>query len=123
MFGGVYKKAQTLKLSEGVDILIATPGRLLDLINQKFINLNTIQLFVLDEADRMLDMGFINDVRKIIEKLPAKRHTLLFSATMPLEITRLANSFLTNPVKIEISPEQKTVEAVKQSVYFVTKSA
>ena len=122
MFGGVSQRAQTLELSEGVDILIATPGRLLDLINQKFINLNTIQLFVLDEADRMLDMGFINDVRKIIDKLPARRQTLLFSATIPLEITKLANSILTNPVKIAVSPEQKTVEAVNQAVYFVMKS-
>ena len=122
VFGGVSQRAQTMKLRDGVDILIATPGRLLDLINQRFIKLNTISLFVLDEADRMLDMGFINDVKKIIEKLPAKRQTLLFSATMPSEITKLANSILTNPVKIEVSPEQKTVEAVNQAVYFVTKS-
>jgi ATP-dependent RNA helicase RhlE len=122
VFGGVSQRAQTMKLREGVDILIATPGRLLDLINQRYISLNTIKIFVLDEADRMLDMGFINDVKKIIEKLPSYRQTLLFSATMPLEITKLANSILTNPVKIEVSPEQKTVEAVKQAVYFVTKS-
>ena len=122
VFGGVSQRAQTMKLREGVDILIATPGRLLDLINQRYISLNTIKLFVLDEADRMLDMGFINDVKKIIEKLPSQRQTLLFSATMPSEITKLANSILTNPVKIEVSPEQKTVEAVKQAVYFVTKS-
>ena len=122
VFGGVSQRAQTMKLREGVDILIATPGRLLDLINQRYISLNSIKLFVLDEADRMLDMGFINDVKKIIEKLPARRQTLLFSATMPSEITRLANSILTNPVKIEVSPEQKTVETVNQAVYFVTKS-
>jgi ATP-dependent RNA helicase RhlE len=122
VFGGVSQRAQTMKLREGVDILIATPGRLLDLINQRYISLNTIKIFVLDEADRMLDMGFINDVKKIIEKLPSHRQTLLFSATMPSEITKLANSILTNPVKIEVSPEQKTVEAVKQAVYFVTKS-
>ena len=122
VFGGVSQRAQTMKLREGVDILIATPGRLLDLINQRYISLNTIKLFVLDEADRMLDMGFINDVKKIIEKLPSHRQTLLFSATMPSEITKLANSILTNPVKIEVSPEQKTVEAVNQAVYFVTKS-
>ncbi|MDH3267681.1 MAG: DEAD/DEAH box helicase [Ignavibacteria bacterium] len=121
VFGGVSQRAQTMKLREGVDILIATPGRLLDLINQKYISLNSIKIFVLDEADRMLDMGFINDVKKIIEKLPAKRQTLLFSATMPSEITKLANSILINPVKIEVSPEQKTVEAVNQAVYFVTK--
>ncbi len=122
VFGGVSQRAQTMKLREGVDILIATPGRLLDLMNQKHIRLNTIKLFVLDEADRMLDMGFINDVKKIIEKLPSQRQTLLFSATMPSEITKLANSILINPIKIEVSPEQKTVEAVKQAVYFVTKS-
>ncbi len=122
VFGGVSQRAQTMKLREGVDILIATPGRLLDLMNQRHINLNSIKIFVLDEADRMLDMGFINDVKKIIEKLPSQRQTLLFSATMPSEITKLANSILTNPVKIEVSPQQKTVEAVKQAVYFVTKS-
>ncbi|MCW9097336.1 MAG: DEAD/DEAH box helicase [Ignavibacteriaceae bacterium] len=122
VFGGVSQRAQTMKLREGVDILIATPGRLLDLINQRYISLNTIKIFVLDEADRMLDMGFINDVKKIIEKLPSHRQTLLFSATMPSEITKLANSILADPVKIEVSPEQKTVEAVRQAVYFVTKS-
>ena len=122
IFGGVSQRAQTLKLRQGVDILIATPGRLLDLINQRYVNLNSIKLFVLDEADRMLDMGFINDVKKIIEKLPARRQTLLFSATMPSEIIRLSNSILINPVKIEVSPESKTVDAVKQAVYFVTKS-
>jgi len=122
VFGGVSQRSQTTKLREGVDIVIATPGRLLDLINQKFINLHDIKIFVLDEADRMLDMGFINDVKKIIEKLPSQRQTLFFSATMPSEITKLANSILTNPVKIEVSPEQKTVEAVNQAVYFVTKS-
>jgi len=122
VFGGVSQRAQTLKLRHGVDILIATPGRLLDLINQGYINLKSINIFVLDEADRMLDMGFINDVKKIIEKIPTQRQTLLFSATMPSEITKLANSILKNPIKIEVSPELKTVEAVKQAVYFVTKS-
>ena len=122
VFGGVSHKAQTLKLREGVDILIATPGRLLDLMNQRHINLNSIKLFVLDEADRMLDMGFINDVKKIIAKLPAKRQTLLFSATMPSEIINLSNTILANPIKIEVSPESKTVDAVKQGVYFVTKA-
>ena len=122
VFGGVSQRAQTARLREGVDILIATPGRLLDLINQGHVNLKSINLFVLDEADRMLDMGFINDVKKIIEKLPLQRQTLLFSATMPSEITKLANSILTNPMKIEVSPESKTVEVIKQAVYFVTKS-
>lgn len=98
VFGGVSQKAQTLKLRQGVDILIATPGRLLDLINQKYISLNNIKLFVLDEADRMLDMGFINDVKKIIEKLPHKRQSLLFSATMPAEIIKLANTILNNQI-------------------------
>ncbi len=121
VFGGVSQRAQTMKLREGVDILIATPGRLLDLMNQRHISLNSIKIFVLDEADRMLDMGFINDVKKIIEKLPAKRQTLMFSATMPSEIIKLTKTILTDPVKIEVSPEQKTVEAVNQSVYFVTK--
>ncbi len=122
VFGGVSQRAQTDKLRRGVDILVATPGRLLDLMNQKFINLNDIKLFVLDEADRMLDMGFINDIKKIIDRLPEKRQSLFFSATMPPEIINLANSILTNPVKIEVSPEIKTVEAIKQSVYFVSKA-
>jgi len=122
VFGGVSQRAQTLKLRQGVDILIATPGRLLDLIKQNYISLRDIKLFVLDEADRMLDMGFIKDVKKIIEKLPVQRQTLLFSATMPSEIISLADKILTNPVKIEVSPEQKTVEAVNQGVYFVTKA-
>jgi ATP-dependent RNA helicase RhlE len=122
VFGGVSQRAQIQKLRQGVDILIATPGRLLDLMNQKQVNLNSIKIFVLDEADRMLDMGFINDVKRIIAKLPEKRQTLLFSATMPSEIINLANAILTNPAKIEISPEQKTVESVNQSVYFVMKS-
>lgn len=122
VFGGVSQRAQIIKLRKGVDILIATPGRLLDLINQGQLNLNTIKIFVLDEADRMLDMGFINDVKKIIEKLPAKRQSLLFSATMPSEIIKLANTILTHPVMIEVSPESMTVESVKQGVYFVQKS-
>lgn len=122
IFGGVSQKAQTDKLMHGVDILIATPGRLLDLMHQKFVNLNHIKLFVLDEADRMLDMGFIHDVHMIIAKLPAKRQSLFFSATMPPEIIKLANSILTQPVSVDITPEFKTVEAIKQAVYFVAKS-
>ena len=121
VFGGVSQKYQTDKLRRGADILIATPGRLLDLMNQKYISLNNIKLFVLDEADRMLDMGFINDVKKIIEKLPEKRQSLFFSATMPPEIVKLANTIVNNPVKIEVTPESKTVEVIKQSVYFVTR--
>ena len=122
VYGGVSQKAQTDKLARGVDILVATPGRLLDLMNQKFIDLSHIKLFVLDEADRMLDMGFIHDVKKIISKLPVKRQSLFFSATMPPEIVKLANTILSHPVKIEVTPESKTVEAIKQAVYFVAKS-
>ncbi len=121
VFGGVPQKRQTDKLRSGADILIATPGRLLDLMNQNYINLQHIKLFVLDEADRMLDMGFIHDVKKIISKLPVKRQSLFFSATMPAEIIKLANTILTDPVKIEITPESPTVKAIKQGVYFVSK--
>lgn len=121
VYGGVSQRTQTDKLRQGVDILVATPGRLLDLVNQGYINLSQIKLLVLDEADRMLDMGFINDIKKIISKVPAKRQTLFFSATMPFEIVKLANTILTNPVKIEIAPESKTVEVIKQAVYFVSK--
>ncbi len=122
VFGGVSQKAQTDKLQRGIDILIATPGRLLDLINQKFISLNQIKLFVLDEADRMLDMGFINDVNKIIALLPKKRQSLFFSATMPPDIIKLANTILSNPVKIEVTPESPTVDLIDQSLYFVAKA-
>jgi ATP-dependent RNA helicase RhlE len=108
-------------LRAGADILIATPGRLLDLMNQKYIHLNNIELFVLDEADRMLDMGFINDVKKIIAKLPRQRQSLFFSATMPPEIVKLSKTILNNPVKIEVTPESPTVEAIKQSIYYVAK--
>lgn len=121
IFGGVSQKTQTDKLLHGIDILIATPGRLLDLMHQKFVNLNHIKLFVLDEADRMLDMGFIHDVHMIIAKLPTKRQSLFFSATMPPEIIKLANTIVSNPVSIDITPEFKTVEAIKQAVYFVSK--
>ncbi|MBL1214091.1 MAG: DEAD/DEAH box helicase [Ignavibacteriae bacterium] len=121
VFGGVKQKLQTDRLLEGVDILVATPGRLLDLMEQNYIILNHIKLFVLDEADRMLDMGFINDVKKIISKLPAKRQSLFFSATMPPEIIKLARTILVKPAKVEITPEQPTVEAIRQSVYHVSK--
>lgn len=121
VFGGVSQYGQTEKLRHGVDILIATPGRLLDLVNQNYIDLAHINLFVLDEADRMLDMGFINDVKKIITKLPAKRQSLFFSATMPPEIVKLAGTILTHPVKIDITPEAKTVDVIKQAVYFVSR--
>ena len=121
VFGGVPQKAQTDKLRAGVDILIATPGRLLDLMNQNYISLQHIKLFVLDEADRMLDMGFINDVKKVIAKLPHKRQSLFFSATMPAEIVKLSKTILVNPIKVEVTPESKTVDAIKQCVYYVAK--
>ncbi|WP_010500359.1 DEAD/DEAH box helicase [Paenibacillus elgii] len=119
--GGVSQKAQEQALEQGMDILIATPGRLIDLMNQGFADLRHVQILVLDEADRMLDMGFIHDMRRIIAKLPAKRQTLFFSATMPPEITSLVDSLLTNPMKIEITPVSSTAERIKQSLYFVDK--
>ncbi len=122
VFGGVSQYHQTNQLRKGIDILIATPGRLLDLISQRFIDLQYIKMFVLDEADRMLDMGFINDVKKIIARLPQKRQTLFFSATMPPEIARLSSSILTNPVKVEVTPVSSTAEHVNQSIYLVEKN-
>jgi ATP-dependent RNA helicase RhlE len=121
VFGGVSQGPQTTALKAGVDVLIATPGRLLDLINQGFVKLQHLRIFVLDEADRMLDMGFINDVKKIITKIPVKRQTLFFSATMPPEIQKLANTILSNPVKVEVTPVSSTAEKVEQAVYFVDK--
>jgi ATP-dependent RNA helicase RhlE len=121
IFGGVSQNIQTKDLRRGVDILIATPGRLLDLMNQGFVNLNAIEYFVLDEADRMLDMGFINDIKKVILKLPAKKQTLFFSATAAPEIMKLANSLLKNPVSVSVNPVSSTAELVAQSVYYVTK--
>lgn len=121
VFGGVSQKAQTDALRAGVDILIATPGRLLDLMNQRYIKLDQIKIFVLDEADRMLDMGFIHDVKKVIAKLPTRRQTLFFSATMPKEISSLANSILTNPSRVEVTPVSSTANTIKQSLYFVDK--
>jgi ATP-dependent RNA helicase RhlE len=122
IFGGVSQKSQTDALRAGVDILIATPGRLLDLMDQRYVNLQHLKIFVLDEADRMLDMGFIHDVKKVIAKLPAKRQTLFFSATMPPEIQKLANTILTNPVKVEVTPVSSTAETIQQGVYFVEKN-
>ncbi|MEO6904824.1 MAG: DEAD/DEAH box helicase, partial [Ginsengibacter sp.] len=122
IFGGVSQFHQTSELRRGVDILIATPGRLLDLITQKYVNLKSIKMFVLDEADRMLDMGFIHDVKKIIAFLPEKRQTLFFSATMPPEITRLSSSILTNPVRVEVAPVSSTAENVDQHIYLVEKN-
>ena len=122
VFGGVSQKPQTDALRAGVDVLIATPGRLLDLMSQRFVDLDKLQIFVLDEADRMLDMGFIHDVNKVIAKLPAKRQSLFFSATMPPDIIRLASTIVVNPVKVEITPKSPTVDAIQQAVYFVDKA-
>jgi ATP-dependent RNA helicase RhlE len=119
VFGGVNQNPQTNALRNGVDILIATPGRLLDLMNQGYISLKDIEIFVLDEADRMLDMGFIHDVRKLLAVLPKKRQSLFFSATMPPEIVRLAGSIVYKPVKIEVTPSASTVDIVNQYVYFI----
>ena len=119
VFGGVNQNPQTNALRNGVDILIATPGRLLDLMNQGFISLKDVEIFVLDEADRMLDMGFIHDVRRIIAALPQKRQSLFFSATMPPEIVRLAGSIVYKPVKVEVTPSASTVDIVDQFVYFI----
>jgi len=121
IFGGVSQHPQTEALRQGTDILIATPGRLLDLMQQGFINLDSIRFFVLDEADRMLDMGFIHDVKKVIKHLPTKRQTLFFSATMPAEIASLANSILTQPVKVEVTPVSSTAQTITQSLYHVEK--
>jgi ATP-dependent RNA helicase RhlE len=121
VFGGVNQNPQTNLLRIGVDILVATPGRLLDLMNQGFISLKDIEIFVLDEADRMLDMGFIHDVRRIIAALPQKRQSLFFSATMPPEIVKLAGSIVYKPVKVEVTPSASTVDIVNQFVYFIDK--
>lgn len=122
IFGGVGQKPQTDALQRGVDVLIATPGRLLDLINQGFISLKYLDYFVLDEADRMLDMGFIHDIKRILPLLPKKRQSLFFSATMPPEIERLAGTILHDPQKVEVTPASSTVEKIDQSVYFVEKA-
>ncbi len=119
IFGGVKQGAQEAALRKGVDILVATPGRLLDFISQGIITLKQLEYFVLDEADRMLDMGFVHDVKRIIKLLPAKRQTLLFSATMPEEIQKLASSLLYKPVKVEVAPVSSTADTINQSVYFV----
>jgi ATP-dependent RNA helicase RhlE len=122
IFGGVGQKPQTDALHKGIDIVVATPGRLLDLMNQGFVQLNGLEVFVLDEADRMLDMGFIHDVKKVIAKLPAKRQTLFFSATMPPEIAKLANSILTDPIKVEVAPQSTTAETIDQHLYMVDRT-
>ncbi|HOY97099.1 MAG TPA: DEAD/DEAH box helicase [Catalimonadaceae bacterium] len=121
IFGGVSQHAQTAALQKGVDILVATPGRLLDLMDQRFVHLHHISLFVLDEADRMLDMGFVHDVKKVIARLPKHRQSLFFSATMPSEIVSLANSILHEPMKVEVTPVSSTADTVDQAVYVVDK--
>ena len=119
MFGGVGQGPQVSALRQGIDVLIATPGRLLDLHNQGHINFNNVDFFVLDEADRMLDMGFIRDIRKVIDMLPRKRQNLLFSATMPDSIVKLARAFLYEPVRVEVDRQSTTVDRIIQKVMFV----
>ncbi|HPR85776.1 MAG TPA: DEAD/DEAH box helicase [Prolixibacteraceae bacterium] len=121
IFGGVNQNPQVDALKRGTDILVATPGRLLDLINQGFISLNYITHFVLDEADRMLDMGFIHDIKRILPLLPARRQTLFFSATMPDAITNLSKSILYKPVRVEVAPVSSVVDTIEQHLYFVEK--
>lgn len=121
IFGGVKQNTQVNQLKAGVDILVATPGRLLDLINQKIISLHAIRHFVLDEADRMLDMGFIHDIKRLLSILPKKKQTLFFSATMPVSIAKLSRSILQNPVKVEVTPVSSVVDTIEQYLYFVEK--
>src|SRR5580698_534446 len=121
IFGGVSQNPQVDALKRGVDILVATPGRLLDLMQQKYVHLDHIKILVLDEADRMLDMGFVNDVKKVIAKVPAKRQTLFFSATMPKEIQQLADTILTRPERVEVTPVSSTADTIQQELYYVDK--
>jgi ATP-dependent RNA helicase RhlE len=122
IFGGVNEKPQIRELERGVDILVATPGRLLDLMQRRFVDLSKVEIFVLDEADRMLDMGFIHDVRRVVAALPKKKQTLFFSATMPGEVRKLSESLLQNPVQVSVTPVSSTADKIEQSVYFVDKS-
>ncbi|MCK4807871.1 MAG: DEAD/DEAH box helicase, partial [Candidatus Aegiribacteria sp.] len=121
IFGGVKQFHQVKALNKGIDILVATPGRLLDLMQQGFIHLNEVEVFILDEGDRMLDMGFIPDIKKIMSKIPAERQTLFFSATMPPKMVNLARTMVRNPIKITITPDQPVVESIAQKVLFVGK--
>ncbi len=121
IYGGVSDKPQIKELEKGVDWVVATPGRLLDLMGRGHVDLSNVEFFVLDEADRMLDMGFINDIKKVLKKLPNKRQNLLLSATLPKSIVNLSKSFLHNPVSVDIAPETPTVEKIDQSVYLVAK--
>lgn len=122
IFGGVSPRPQIRRLTQGVDVLVATPGRLLDLYRQGFIRLNKVEFFALDEADRMLDMGFIHEINKVLDLLPPQRQNLLFSATLPPSIQKLAGKFLTKPVHVEIAPQSSTVDAIEQSLMFVKKA-
>ncbi|MBL4789668.1 MAG: DEAD/DEAH box helicase [Kordiimonadaceae bacterium] len=122
IYGGTSAKPQIKAMAQGVDILIATPGRLIDLMEQGFVSLRNVEFLILDEADRMLDMGFIRDIQKIIKQLPAKRQTLFFSATMPGSVAKLANSILTNPVRVEVAPTATTAEKVTQYALMVPKA-
>lgn len=122
IFGGVSQNAQVNAIRNGVDVLVATPGRLLDLMSQGIIKLNQIEILVLDEADRMLDMGFVNDIKKILKKVPEVRQTLFFSATMPKSIRKFANTILNHPKEINVTPVSSTAETIQQSVYFVEKT-
>ena len=119
VYGGVGQSPQVRALNQGVDVLIATPGRLLDLMQQGYVDLSHVEVLILDEADRMLDMGFIHDLRRIVQKVPRKRQTLLFSATLPPAIRTLASQWLTDPVDVRVTPATVTVEAIRQSVFFV----
>jgi ATP-dependent RNA helicase RhlE len=121
IFGGVGQQPQVRAIKQGVDVLVATPGRLLDLMQQRLVHFKSLEIFVLDEADRMLDMGFIHDVRRIITGIPKQRQTLFFSATMPPEIRKLSEQILTHPVRIEVTPVATTAEKIKQTVYHVEK--
>jgi ATP-dependent RNA helicase RhlE len=121
VYGGVSQRPQEQSLRKGVDVLIATPGRLLDLMGQKLIDLSVVEIFVLDEADRMLDMGFIPDIRRVIEKLPRQRQTLMFSATMPHDIVRLADTILRDPVRVSVAAASAPAEDVEQQLYYVEK--
>lgn len=122
IYGGVKQHKQEISIRRGLDVLVATPGRLIDLMNQGIVRLNMVKYFVLDEADRMLDMGFIRDVRKIESQLPKQRQTMLFSATIPHVILGLANDLLVEPVRIEITPPETMIDKIEQSVYYVAKS-
>ena len=122
IFGGVKQHSQVQKLKQGVDILTATPGRLLDLIDQGYIKIDQIKMFILDEADRMLDMGFINDIRKLLKIIPDKRQSLFFSATMPQNIIDLSHKILDNPIKVEVTPDSTTAETIQQVMYYTNRS-